>query len=103
MGGSNPGPEREEVSRPAEGADLASAQQAGARKPDVERAHADKVSVAMQTAARQWEAEQENARRLSTRTTGILATIAAASGLGLFKASDITCVENPWLSLLLQA
>jgi hypothetical protein len=57
----------------------------------------EKIRQAMQVVVRQWRAEEENSRRLAVRTNGILATIAAASGLGLFKLSDLPEMEPLWV------
>ncbi len=57
----------------------------------------EKVRQALQVVVRQWQAEEENSRRLAVRTNGILATIAAASGLGLFKLSDLPNLEPLWV------
>jgi uncharacterized membrane protein SirB2 len=62
----------------------------------------DKVEHAIEFVTLQWEAEQENSRRLATRTNGILATIAIVSGLGIFKIEDIAKVAVPWASTMLR-
>lgn len=58
-----------------------------------------KVDDSIELVARQWEAEQENSRRLATRTNGILATIALISGLGIFKIEDVAKVSVTWASI----
>lgn len=45
--------------------------------------------VALDLAHEQWEAEQENSRRLAARANGILASFAALSGLGLFQFHEL--------------
>ncbi len=47
------------------------------------------VSIALEHAVRRWNAETENASRLSHRENGILAVIATILGLGFFKAGDL--------------
>jgi len=62
----------------------------------------EKVEDALALVAVQWEAEQENSRRLATRTNGILATIALISGLGIFKIDDVAKVSVTWASVTLR-
>jgi hypothetical protein len=62
----------------------------------------EKVRCALQVVHRQWEAAEENSRRLTTRANGILATIAAASGLGLFKLSDLPAIQPVWVAWVMR-
>jgi len=57
-----------------------------------------KTATALVFAKEQWEAEQENARRLGTRANGILTTVAALSGLGFFKIGSLGQIEPAWVS-----
>lgn len=66
-----------------------------------ERKH-EKLEHAISHVQLQWEAAQENSRRLAARTNGILATAALVSGLGVFKLDDIAKVEASWASCTLR-
>lgn len=59
---------------------------------------AARVVTAQALAEKQWDAEQENARRLATRANGILTTVAALSGLGFFKIGSLAAIHPAWVS-----
>ncbi len=61
-----------------------------------------RVGIARSLAEKQWEAEQENARRLATRSNGILTTVAALSGLGFFKIGSLGVIQPSWVSWLVR-
>jgi len=54
-------------------------------------------AVALAHAVIRWQAETENATRLSHRENGILAVIATILGLGLFKGADLRPCHPWWL------
>lgn len=58
-----------------------------------------KVEHALKLVGLQWDAEQENSRRLANRANGVLATIALLSGLGIFKVPEIGAIEPAWVKL----
>lgn len=51
---------------------------------------------ALDLARRQWDAEEENARRLGARSNGVLGAIAALSGLGIFKIGSLASLGSTW-------
>lgn len=59
--------------------------------PDTEMAV--KADLAMRLASQQWDAEQENSRRLANRANGLLATVALAQEVLSLAATDLSsCV-----------
>lgn len=56
--------------------------------------------AALDLAHKQWEAEQENSRRLAARANGVLASFAALSGLGLFQFRELAGIPSDPVGIL---
>lgn len=68
--------------------------------PDLETGSASEV--ALEFAVRRWQAEEENARRLGSRTSGLLALATGMFGLGLAKIGSLQTFEPQWLNTLVK-
>jgi hypothetical protein len=73
------------------------------KSEQVPSTRSEKVDAALSIVSLQWEAEQENSRRLATRANGILATIAVLSGLGLFKFPEAGPESPYWVRVTVKA
>src|ERR1051325_9244215 len=73
------------------------------------RQHDEFDQVLVDHAVRCWDAERENANRLSSRGTLVLSALAALFGLGLFRidwfrgAADVSRVPLPWCVWLVKS